>query len=316
MQPFELQTPVVFIVFNRPDTTARVFREIARARPPKLLVIADGPRPGRPNDAERCLAARTVATAVDWPCELITQFSDENLGCRQRVASGLDWAFSLVEEAIILEDDCLPDPSFFRFCEELLKRYRSDGRVAHIGGTSFQDGNRRADASYYFSRHNHVWGWATWRRAWVMNDIQMQAWADLRDRRWLRRLLGSASEARFWGYVFDQAADKKIDAWSYAWIFSTWRNDMLSIVPSTNLICNIGFGPEATHTTAMGPLAEMKTYEIEFPLLHPPTIVRNERADAYTDRRIFTRSPLHQLVRWLKQHAPSHILRPARNQIR
>src|SRR5665648_587346 len=166
MSNFQLKTPVAFIIFNRPETTRRVFAEIAKARPTKLLVIADGPRATHPDDAEKCAVVRAIIDGVDWDCEVLKNYSDVNLGCKRRVSSGLDWVFDTVEEAIILEDDCLPHPTFFRFCEEMLAKYRDDKRIAMISGDNFQFGKKRTEYSYYFSRYTHIWGWASWRRAW------------------------------------------------------------------------------------------------------------------------------------------------------
>src|SRR4030095_1100293 len=135
-----LQTPVALLIFNRPETTARVLAEIRNARPAKLLIIGDGPRPGEPADAERCLAARAAAANIDWGCEVLKNYSDVNLGCGQRPASGLDWVFQNVDRAIIMEDDCLPHPTFFRFCDELLEHYRDDERVMTVSGNNFQYG--------------------------------------------------------------------------------------------------------------------------------------------------------------------------------
>ncbi|MGC1799486.1 MAG: hypothetical protein WA701_03795, partial [Solirubrobacterales bacterium] len=192
MAGWEFRTPVAMLIFNRPETTARVFERVREARPPKLLVVADGPRADRPGEAGRCREARAVVEAVDWPCELMTDYSEVNLGCGKRISSGLDWVFDSVEEAIVLEDDCLPHPSFFRFCEELLKRYRAEERVVHVSGDNFQSAGRAGGAvgrllrlagrswspSYYFSRYAHVWGWASWRRAWSDYDFEMTAWRD------------------------------------------------------------------------------------------------------------------------------------------
>jgi hypothetical protein len=165
MADFQLTTPVAFLIFNRPDTTAKVFEAIRQAKPPKLLVVADGPRPDRPDDIEKCKAARGVVEQVDWDCEVLRNYSDVNLGCKKRVSSGLDWVFNTVEEEIILEDDCLPHPTFFRFCEELLDYYRHDERIMVISGDNFQFGRNCTEYSYYFSRYNHCWGWSTWRRS-------------------------------------------------------------------------------------------------------------------------------------------------------
>lgn len=161
MYDFQLKTPVAFLIFNRPDTTRRVFAEIAKARPPKLLVVADGPRADHPDDVEKCAAVRAIIDGIDWDCKVLTNYSDINLGCKRRVSSGLDWVFDTVEEAIILEDDCLPHPAFFRFCEEMLNKYRDDKRIAMISGDNFQFGRKRTEYSYYFSRYPHIWGWAS-----------------------------------------------------------------------------------------------------------------------------------------------------------
>src|SRR3989344_7840291 len=174
MSDFKLTTPVAFLLFNRPETTARVFAASARAKPPNLLVVADGPRANRPGEAELCAAARAVIEKVDWDCEVVTHFSEVNLGCKCRMSSGVDWVFQTVPEAILLEDDCLPHPSFFRFCEEMLEGYRNDERISMIGGTNFQKGRERSPDSYYFSRYTHIWGWASWRRAWQkIYDVEM-----------------------------------------------------------------------------------------------------------------------------------------------
>ncbi len=155
---YQVETPVAFLVFNRPDLTARVFAEIAKVRPKKLLVVADGPRPKRPEDSEKCAAVRSIIDQADWDCEVLKNYSDTNLGCRHRVSSGLNWVFDTVDRAIILKDDVLPHPTFFRFCDELLDRYADDERVGAICGCNFQDGMKRGPCSYYFSRYNHVWG--------------------------------------------------------------------------------------------------------------------------------------------------------------
>ena len=163
-----LKTPVVFLIFRRPDLTARVFEAIRQAQPAKLLIVADGDR--NEEEAILCQQARAVTEQIDWDCEVLTNFSDTNLGCKRRVSSGLDWAFSQVEEAIILEDDCLPHPDFFHFCSELLTHYKDDTRIWNICGHNFQDAQWRGDGSYYFSRYADPWGWATWQRAWKHYD--------------------------------------------------------------------------------------------------------------------------------------------------
>ncbi|MDO8445565.1 MAG: glycosyltransferase family 2 protein [Deltaproteobacteria bacterium] len=287
MQGWDLKTPVVFIIFNRPEATATVFEEIRRAKPPKLMVIADGPRPDRPGEVEKCAAARAVIDRVDWPCEVFTNYSDVNLGCKHRVSSGLNWVFDVVEEAIILEDDCVPHPTFFRFCEELLERYRDDKRVMVISGNNFQFGRKRTGYSYYFSRYNHVWGWASWRWAWRHYDVDMKLWPEIRDGKWLSDLHSDDDSVHYWTTVFEKVYRGEIDTWDYQWTFACWVQSGLSILPSVNLVSNIGFGHEATHTKGESRFANMKTEAMNFPLAHSPLVVRDSIADSFTERNIF-----------------------------
>jgi len=287
MSNFRLKTPVAFIIFNRPDTTEKVFAEIAKAKPPKLLVIADGPREGRPGEKEKCIAARAIIEHVDWECEVLTEYATSNLGCKLRVSSGLDWVFSSVEEAIILEDDCLPHPSFFQFCEELLDKYRHDERIAQISGVNFQFGRRQSEDSYYFSRFNHIWGWASWRRAWKFYDVNLTQWSKVKNDGWLEGMLGDSKEVRFWHNIFQSVEKGDIDTWDFQWVFSCWINDLLTVIPSVNLVSNIGYGPEATHTKGVSRLANMDVKGISFPLTHPNLVIRDIDADNYVQKTCF-----------------------------
>lgn len=284
-----MRTAVAFLIFNRPTETARVFKEIARARPPKLLVVADGARADHPGEVEACRAARAaVLERVDWPCEVLTNFSETNLGCKTRISSGLDWVFSQVEEAVILEDDCLPHPSFFPFCDELLERYRRDERVMAISGDNFQRGRRRTPSSYYYSRYVHVWGWATWRRAWQHFDPSVERWARLRETSWLRDTLGDDKAVRYWRAIFDQVAAGSDSIWDCQWLFACWAQNGLSVTPEINLVSNIGFGANATHTrSADENAANLPTGEMQFPLRHPPRVVRHREADDFESRHLF-----------------------------
>jgi hypothetical protein len=295
MTDFALKTPVAFIIFNRPDTTERVFAEIAKARPQKLLVISDGARANRPGEAERVAAVRSIIKRVNWPCEVLCNFSDINLGCKLRVSSGLDWVFEQVSEAIILEDDCLPDPSFFRFCEELLEKYREDKRVGMISGDNFQFGRLYNEDSYYFSRYIHIWGWATWKDRWVNDyDVDMADWPLVRDTGVLTKILENKREATFWKSIFNKVYLGKIDTWDYQWAYTNWTRNRYGILPAVNLISNIGFGADATHTQRTSHLANLPTKSISFPLSHPKNIIKNEVADSFTRNSWFIR-PL-----WLK----------------
>ena len=245
-----MNTPVVFLVFNRPDTTRRVFERIRQARPPKLLVVCDGPRPHVPADAARVAeVCAIIAQGVDWPCEVLTHYAEKNLGCRVRVSSGLDWAFSLVEEAIIIEDDCLPDPSFFTFCETMLARYREDERVMHINGTNFLAAHLRVSSDFFFSKYVWVWGWATWRRAWRQYDPTMASWDERLPR--LEESFDAGADRAFWLSTFEQArADwQKTNTWDFQWVYTCWTLGALTAMPSVNLVENLGIGGDSTHTT-------------------------------------------------------------------
>jgi hypothetical protein len=278
-----LRTPVAFLIFNRPDTTATVFAAIAKARPATLLVVADGPRASRQGEEALCAAARAVIDRVDWPCRVLTNFADHNLGCRRRVSSGIDWVFSLVEEAIFLEDDCLPDQTFFPFCEQMLDRYRSDSRVMHIGGTNFQGTARVGEESYYFSRHVHVWGWASWRRAWQHYDVNMGAWTWARATGRVHDILSTPMERRAFTSLFDRVARGEIDTWDTQWTVACRAQNALSIVPSRNLVSNIGFRGDATHTSDVGhSVATMPTFPVALPLVHPAYTLADTAADERT----------------------------------
>lgn len=296
MADWQLRTPVAFIIFNRPDTTERVFAEIAKARPPKLLVVADGPRANRPGESEKCAVTRDIIKRVDWDCEVLTNFSDVNLGCKRRVSSGIDWVFEQVPEAIILEDDCLPHPSFFRFCEEMLERYRHDTRIMAVSGDNFQFGQKRGTYSYYFSRYNHVWGWASWRRAWQHYDVNMRAWPAIRDDRWLAGVLDDARQCDYWTNVFERVHGGLIDTWDYQWTFACWIQNGLTVLPQTNLISNIGFGVDATHTQSASVFAELPVHEMGFPLQHPPYMLRDAVADGFTNKNNFSEPPIWRRV--------------------
>jgi len=281
-------TPVVLFLFNRPGTTATVFDVIRRVRPATLLAIADAPRPDHPEDDDACAAARAVLDAVDWPCDLRRQFAGEHLGLKSRIESGLTWVFSQCERAIVLEDDCVPEISFFRYCEELLDRYADDRTVLSISANNFQFGRVRGGGSYYFSRHAQIWGWATWARAWALHDPEMSEWPAAKAEGWLDGLLATRHERQYWSYLFDRNYRTR-QTWDYAWTFSCWRRGGVHVVPNINLVSNIGFGTAATHTRLADSLfALLPTAPMEFPLVHPPTTAVDVEADAFTEDVLYS----------------------------
>lgn len=277
----QFKKALLFLVFNRPETTAQVFEAIRKAKPHRLYVAADGPRPGRNGEAEKVAKVRQIATAVDWPCEVKTLFRNKNLGCKHAVSGAITWFFENEEQGIILEDDCLPHPDFFMFCENLLNLYAEDVRVAVITGNNFQNGHKRGDASYYFSKYNHCWGWATWRRAWRHYQGDISFWPEWKHSDdWMKKT-PDPLERRYWENIFEQVRKNRIDSWAYPWTASVWYEGGLSATPCVNLVSNIGFGVDSTHTrTKDNSLAAMATSPLG-ELTHPDAIEQDVAADHY-----------------------------------
>lgn len=283
-----MKAPVVLVIFRRPDSTRRVMSSIRQARPTKLLIIADGPRPDRVDEAKKCAAARAIVEQVDWDCEVLTNYSDVNMGCKKRLSTGLDWVFENVEEAIILEDDCLPHASFFNFCEELLNYYRDDQRVMHIAGNNFSLPGSILQESYYFSRLTYIWGWATWRRAWQYYDVDIKAFPQLAAQPGFIELLGSKSESQARISTWSKVYKGMIDTWDYQWQLACLSQGAFTVVPNKNLVSNIGFNADSTHTAnPNSPMSNLKTEAMGFPLVHPSFVIRDVKADAKYLKRAY-----------------------------
>lgn len=299
-----LATPVAFIVFNRPQHTAVTFARIRAQRPTHLFIIADGPRPGNVADPDRVREVRALLDDVDWPCVVRREYSSDNLGCKRRVSSGLDWVFSQVDRAIVLEDDCVPTDDFFSFCEELLDRYVDDDRVAAVTGNNFQDGKQRGDGSYYFSKYPHVWGWASWRRAWRQYDREISFWPEWKDSFAWRAVHPDSVERQHWRRILDRVARGEIDTWDYQLAASMSYHGGLTATPNAHLVSNIGFGPDATHTKAPQDLAGMETAPLG-PMVHPSCVEQDVDADKYTFDQHFGGAAIRQrrhpvgFMRWV-----------------
>ena len=292
MSKLPLDVPIVFVIFNRPSLTRQVFDVIRQVKPSQLFVIADG-YDGDDETKIRAIAeTRRIIDEVNWECEVRKNYSETNLGCARRVSSGLDWIFEQVEEAIILEDDCVPDLAFFWFCEELLEKYRFDDRIFSISAQNFYP---QADHpySYTFSQHHHCWGWATWKRAWNYFDFDMKLWSEVREKNLLQDIFCETSAIKSWNQIFKSTYSGEINSWAYRWSFACLLQNALSIHPKCHLVTNIGFGDDATHTTSTNSsFAHIKTQAIESPLKHPPFIVRDVKADHYIQQKAF------QLTGW------------------
>jgi hypothetical protein len=295
-----LKAPIVFFIFKRPDTTQKVLDCIKQAKPSKLLVVADGPRLDKAGEVEKCEATRALIDQVDWDCEVIKNYSSENLGSGKRVSTGINWAFEQVETAIFLEDDCLPHPSFFKFCDELLERYKDDTRVMSIGGTNILGEWNSHAQSYHFSYYGSIWGWASWRRAWAYYDFQMKLWEFDEAKTAVHSVLADSEQAKKMEKIFASRFSpanngQSFDTWDYQWLFSRLINSGLSILPSVNLVSNIGFNKDATHTkTAIQGISNLETSKISFPLKHPPYITVDRTFDQSHYNKAFRSKTLLQ----------------------
>ena len=285
------------MVFNRPELTLKVFEEIRKVKPAKLYIAADGARSVREGEKEKCIKTREVIKHIDWECDVKTLFRDENLGCKMAVCSAINWFFEMEEEGIILEDDSLPNQSFFFFCEELLIKYRNTDKIMQIGGNNFQPG-MESEFSYYFSRYCNMPGWATWRRAWAKYDVAIKELPDFIKENRIEKIFGSNSSRYYWLYQFWQVYKNKIDTWDYQWAFTVWNNDGLCISPTKNFISNIGYNADATHTTSGNErLAELKTEQISR-IIHPKIIQRDFRADKKAEKVQYNITYVKKIISW------------------
>lgn len=275
-----ISAPIAFIIFNRPRHTRETFASIRAQCPAKLFIIADGPRYNHPTDDGLCMATREIVEQIDWPCEVHRNYAAKNLGLKSRVSSGLDWVFEEVDRAIVLEDDCVPHPDFFAFCDTLLQRYKCDERVSVITGNNFQGGHKRGDAAYYFSKYNHCWGWATWRRAWQHYRGDLPFWPEWSQTPDWPNKMPDPVERRYWAAIFERVKQQEIDSWAYPWTASVWYRGGLTATPNVNLVTNIGFGPVATHTVA-AENQEGLPVEPLGPLTHPDRVEQDRNADRY-----------------------------------
>ncbi len=275
-----LNTPVLLIIFNRPDTTIKVFNEIRKIKPKELFVAADGPRFDVQTDIVNCKKTRQlIDNNIDWDCNVHKLYHDNNLGCGIAPSTAITWFFSHVEQGIIIEDDCLPNESFFDFCEELLNKYKNNHKIMHISGDNYLFGKKKIKKSYYFSKYPHIWGWATWRRAWQYFDFDMKKYNEF----WLSNeplKIHSVIEYQYWTEKFEGFIDKNDNSiWDYQWTFAIWSKQGISVLPSQNLVTNIGFGVDATHTMQLENSIGQSSFQIKFPLIHQQKVRIDRQAD-------------------------------------
>jgi len=285
-----MTTPILLLIYNRPDYTKEVFAAIRDARPKKLYISADGPRTDIKDDFKLCGETRNIVSQVDWECEVKTLFRDKNLGCKLGMSGGINWFFENVDEGIILEDDCLPNNSFFNFCENLLEKYRDENKVMMIAGSNPATSVDLED-DYFFSRFYTIWGWATWKRAWDKFDINVSDWPKFKSANYLETIFPNNLKNRiFIERMFDEAyGSEKCSVWSLQWTYSCMVNGGFAILPKHNLISNIGL--IGTHEMNNEQLF-LETQEINLDTnLHPSEISIHQ----YIEDLLFEKSGLCKL---------------------
>lgn len=292
-----MKSPVAVIIFNRPDCARELYESLKVYKPEQLFIVSDGPRGTHPGEAEKVVETRAVFSKIDWECKVYRNESDINLGCRERVISGLDWLFSLVDCAIILEDDCIPHQDFFRFASELLTRYEHDTRIMSICGTNIFYSECPTDFSYSFSKYFFCWGWATWKRSWDLFDRQWIGLDYVKNIGFSRDYLGSYRAAWYWNFILERSRSGIEDDWGSNFLFSIFLNHGLNIVPRHNLVKNIGIGIESTHTKRIPIYMPKKVESLDFPLVHPPYVFAHAKLDRLTEDTIFSKS-LYKRLLW------------------
>ena len=302
------QVPIYLQIFNRPDLTRKVFAEIQKIRPLKLFITADGPRKNIINDKNKCAEARSMVKEINWECEVFTNFSDDNNGVYKSMTEGISWMFKHVDRAIILEDDCIPHFSFFRYCQDLLNYYEDDKRIALISGDNFQPTKKTTQYSYYFSRYLHIWGWATWKRSWDKTDFNMEYWPKYKKMKGLDSVFYRKHEREYWYKYYQDVYEGKVEKnWDFMFALSSFMNNTMAILPNANLISNVGFGVDSTHLKYKNKFQLIQLSEIKFPLDHPPFICRNVAADDFTEKQMFTGGIKARIKRKIISYIPKKI---------
>jgi len=295
--------PILIIIFNRPDKVRQLIDSLSCIKPSKIYITADGPRPTHAADQKLCEDARRIATDIPWQCEIFTNFSDLNLGCKIGVSTGISWFFAHETEGIILEDDCLPDPSFFPFCAEMLEKYRHESQIMHINGTSFlpTQAETPTEEDYYFSHISHSWGWATWKRAWEHFDVDMQELPKLKKVLQDNGMFLHQKHVCFWQKLLLHIKYVQADSWANPWQYTILINNGLCITPIVNLIDNIGFDTDATHTTKTPKFIQHTRSLGDSDIAHPANVTAAKEYDATVMDTVYVRRPLQRALSLLQK---------------
>ena len=296
-----MKIPVVVIIFNRPDKTKILYESLKKYKPSKLFIISDGPRKKLINENEKVAQSRKVFEKIDWECEVLFNISETNLGCRERIISGLNWVFNREEKAIILEDDCIPTEDFFVFMEIILKKYQNNKKISSVCGTNFLSDLYEIKDSYLYSKYCNVWGWGTWKDRWFEIDSQLKSLDKIKKNKFLKKYLGSYRAYFYWHWLLDKVREKKIDSWAYIWNFTNFINEKICIIPSTNLLTNIGIGKDSSNTRTL-PYKYINAQEsikkINFPLKYPSNFLLDSKHDLIVEDTIFSKSIYNRFL-WI-----------------
>ena len=293
--------PVVVIIFNRPDKTKILYESLKYYKPSKLLIISDGPRNSFKDEKEKVAQSRKVFEKIDWECEVLFNISETNLGCRERIISGLNWVFDREEKAIILEDDCIPSEEFFTFMELMLSKYQANKKISSVCGTNFLPDWSKTKDSYLYSKYCHVWGWGTWKDRWEKIDFNLDRLDEIKKTKFLKGYLGTFRAYLYWHWIFNNVKKKKIDSWAYIWNFTNFINKSISIIPVTNLLSNIGIGKDSSHTRSLPYkyiTAQESKKKLQFPLKYPSNLLLDSEYDFKVEDTIFSKSIYNRFL-WI-----------------
>jgi len=295
------QNPILLLIFNRLETTKQVMQALRQVKPGRLYIAADGPRPSKEGEFELCESTRNyVVNAIDWDCNVITNFQESNLGCGKHVSGAITWFFSQEEQGIILEDDCIPHIDFFSYCDELLEKYKHNTSIFTIGGNNFQN-KPVGNASYYFSAFGHIWGWATWRRSWEKYQFNSNEYDAVRMRERMKHYFRHPQAFDFWWRVYEQMCTDPVDTWDFQWSFCQWYNNGINIIPNVNLVKNIGYGEDATHTKEFVEGILDRSAEALPKIIHPSKVAMQRAADMQSFYTNFEKKKKGYLLRKIKE---------------
>ncbi len=277
-----MNIPVLILAFNRPNETRYLLEKLSIIKPSKIYISQDGPRKNIKRDINLCNEVKKILKEVNWNCEVKYKINKNNLGCRISVSSAISWLFENEDVGIILEDDCIPSQSFFKFCQKMLNKYEKNNEIFVISGSNFQKNKFIGDGDYYFSKYAHCWGWATWKRAWYHYDDSMKFWNNFKEKDIWKKIHKNNLERKYWERIFNNVKNKKIDSWAYVWLASVWNFNGITITPNINLISNIGFNKDATNTLSAGKNSDF-THSKEFKndIKDPGKIIINTEADEF-----------------------------------